>query len=117
PEQEPSRVHQEEVRVPESLSLDRPKDVGNISAGDATEDVRCGQAGVIEEVRDVEIGDVEITKAMEQVGSTCPTRASSTRDVELRLSAWKSDRRTDLCVKARPGDGGSRLDRGSQASK
>ena len=99
------------------MSLDRPKDVGNISPGDTTEDVRCGEAGVIEEVRDVGGWDVEITKAMEQVGPTCPTRTSSTRDVELRLSAWKRDRRTDLCVKARPRDGGSRLDRGSQASE
>jgi hypothetical protein len=31
-----------------------------------------GQAGVIEEVRDVAIGDVEITKAMEQVGPIAP---------------------------------------------
>ena len=76
-EQEPGWVHQEEVGVSKPGGLYRTKDVGEVPPGDTTEDVGCGQTGVIEKIRDVVVGNIEVPEAM--VTGSYPRPASSHR--------------------------------------
>ena len=83
-EQEPGRVHQEQIGVAKPGGLYRPEDVGQVSPGDATEDVGCRQAGVIEKVGDVVVGNIEVAEAVKEICSTA--RSRPTRYVVLSLS-------------------------------
>jgi hypothetical protein len=60
-----------------------------------------------EKIRDVVVRDVEVPEAMEQISTTSWPRPAC--DVVLRLSAWKSDRWTDLRIQTSACDRRSRL--------
>src|SRR4029077_6102416 len=103
PKQESGRVHEKEVGVSETSGLNGPEDVRDIPPRDATQDVGCGQAGVIEKVRDVVVGNIEVPEAMEQVHAT--PWPGSTRDIVLDRSGSRSRREIDLRVQSRGCDG------------
>ena len=84
-EEESGWIHQKEVGVTESGGLDGSEDVGYVAPGHTAEDVGGVKAGVIEKVRDVVVGNIEVAEAVKQIDSSawsCPAR-----DVELGLAA------------------------------
>jgi hypothetical protein len=88
-------VHQKKIGVTKPalpVGLNGAKDSRRISSGHTTQDVGGGQvrskyvAVEINRPRIKEIGNIvgrnaEVSKAVEQIGSTCTSRASSARDV------------------------------------
>src|SRR5262249_9155973 len=94
---ESSRVHHKQIRIPEPGGLNGPEDVRDVSPGDATQDVRGGEAGVVQKVSNVVGGNVEVAEAVIQIHTTPGSRA--TRDVVLSLPCWRCRRKRDCCIK------------------
>ena len=70
---------------------------------------------MIEKVRDVVVGNIEVPEAVKEI---CPTpRPSPPRDVVLHFARGKRGGRADLCIKPRRRDRRGCLDRGGQASQ
>src|SRR5206468_2266084 len=94
--QESGRVHEKEVGVPEASGLNGPEDVRDIPPSHATQDVGCGQAGVIEKVRDIVVGHIKVPEDVEQL-HVIPW-PGSTRNIVLDRSCRWSYRKVDVRV-------------------
>ncbi len=81
PEQDPGRVHQEQIGAAEAGRLDGSEDVRRVSARDTTEDIGGGQGSFVQEVGDIVGGDAEFAEAMKEIGPA--PRSGSAGDVVL----------------------------------
>jgi len=80
------------------LGLNGAEDIRDVPAGDTTKDVGGGKTGVIQKVRNVVVGNIEIAEAVKQIRSATWPRAIC--NVELRLAAY-SDWTANLRVETR----------------
>ena len=97
-EQEAGGIHEEEIRVPEAGRLNGPEDGGEVAPGDPAQDVGGRKTGVIQKVRDVVVGNVEIAEAVKEIRSAPWPGAAC--DVVLYLSWRRSWRKVDLRVES-----------------